>query len=74
MDWSLIFSGELQVVFISSVLSDTILILSLGFVFQNGQKFFDAINVCCCLILLFVLARFVKTGKSHPSKASSLLH
>ena len=54
-----------------SVLSDAILTLLLNFVFLNGHKFFDEINVCCCcLILSFVFARFLNICISHQSNAS----
>ena len=70
MDWSHIFSDELQVILLVSVLSDAILTLFLSFVFQNGHKFFDVIIVCCYLILLFVLTRFLNIRISHESFAS----
>ena len=54
-----------------SVLSDAILALLLRFVFYNGHKFFDVINVCCCCLFLpFVFARFLNIGISHQSNAS----
>ena len=37
--------------------------------FYNGQKFFDVINFCCCLILPFVFPRFLNIGISHQSNA-----
>ena len=30
-----------------------------------GHKFLDGINVCCCLVLLLVLPRFLNNGRSH---------
>ena len=55
-------------------LSDGMLTLLLNFVFKNGQKVFDVINVCCCcLILPFVSARVLNIVISHQSSAS-LLH
>ena len=55
-----------------SVLFDAILTLLLSFVFHNGHKFFDVINVCCCccLILPLVFAHFLNIGISHQSNAS----
>ena len=46
----------------------------LNFVFWNGQKVFDVINVCCCccLILLFVLTRFLNIVISQQFNASIL--
>ena len=70
MNWSHIFSGELQFISLVSVLSDAILTLLLSFFFQNGQSFGVTIVFCCCLILLFVLTRFLDITIFHQSNAS----
>ena len=67
---NLFFLVNYKLFYLFSVLSDTILTLLLSFVFQNGQKFFHVINVCCCLILTFVFARSLNIGISHQSNAS----
>ena len=70
MDWSHIFSGEVRNLYFFSVSSAALLILLLKFCFfLNGHKVFDVINVCC-LILLFVLTRFLYIGISHQSNVS----
>ena len=73
LDRSHIFSSELQVVLLVSVLSDAVLTLLIRFVFlKNGHSFLDAIIVCgyCCLILLSVLICFLNKGSSHQSNAA----
>ena len=39
--------------------------------FLNGHIIFGVINFCCCLILLFVLTRFLNIGVSQQSSAPS---
>ena len=71
MNWwiTIFFLVNYKLFCLFSVLSDAILTLLWSFVFQNGYKFFDVINVCC-LILPFVFVRFLNIGISHQSNAS----
>ena len=73
MDWSISFLVIYKLFCLVLGSSHGMLTLILNFVFQNGQKVFDVINVyccCCCLILLFVLTRFLNIGISQQFNAS----
>ena len=71
MDWSHIFSIKVQHFLPSFIFIWRYLDFANKFFLKKiGRKFWRKINVCCCLILLLVLSRFLSTGRSHQSNVA----
>ena len=73
MNWSISFLVIYRLFCLVLGLSEGMLTLVLIFVFKT-DKVFDVINVCCCycLILLFVLTRFLNIFLSNASNFTQL--